>query len=250
MSDEGDIIACAVAGFFFGAYLFFTGWRSLRKKRLIENTPTSKIRSLAMGLVEICGKVIPAQGKLIKSPFGRKECVYCRWKVQKWVSTKNGGYWDTFKKGDINNHFFIKDDTGYVLVDPKNCECELPIGSSYNDKLPAHIVEFLHKRAIKTEGWIFNRRLRVVEHVLTPGEEVYVLGTCADNPFVADGSAKRNSDDLMICKGKKDDMFFISCKTERELLKRLRGSCKIQLFGGPALMLGCLTVIFMYFGIL
>ena len=38
-----------------GVYLFYHGFQLLVRKRLIENTPSSKIRSAAMGLVELSG---------------------------------------------------------------------------------------------------------------------------------------------------------------------------------------------------
>ena len=39
----------------------------LREKRLIENILTSKIRSIAMGLVEIFGEVVPTEEKILKA---------------------------------------------------------------------------------------------------------------------------------------------------------------------------------------
>ncbi|MDD5086676.1 MAG: hypothetical protein PHV16_02895, partial [Candidatus Nanoarchaeia archaeon] len=63
-------------GFFAaGVFLFWEGIKTLKHKRLIENIPTSKIRSLAMGLVEIYGEVVPAYKEVLKSPFSNKDCV-------------------------------------------------------------------------------------------------------------------------------------------------------------------------------
>ena len=56
-TDEGD-------GFIFGMVLiigglvsFYNSLKNLKKKRLFENIPTSKMRSIAMGLVELKGKI-------------------------------------------------------------------------------------------------------------------------------------------------------------------------------------------------
>jgi len=38
-----------------GVYLFVQGFRMLRFKRLVLNTPSSKVRSASMGLVELSG---------------------------------------------------------------------------------------------------------------------------------------------------------------------------------------------------
>ena len=44
-----------VLGAGLGVHLFYRGFRLLARKRLIMNTPTAKIRSAAMGLVEVSG---------------------------------------------------------------------------------------------------------------------------------------------------------------------------------------------------
>ena len=54
MSDN-ELFIYATIGFFVGIYFFFKGFKWLKQKKTIENIPTSKIRSIAMGLVEIFG---------------------------------------------------------------------------------------------------------------------------------------------------------------------------------------------------
>ena len=43
----------AVAGTVTGSVLFWRGFRDLALKRLLDNTPTARVRSMAMGLVEV-----------------------------------------------------------------------------------------------------------------------------------------------------------------------------------------------------
>ena len=45
----------ALLGAYSGVYLFRRGFLMLQHKRLIQNTPFSKIRSASMGLVEVSG---------------------------------------------------------------------------------------------------------------------------------------------------------------------------------------------------
>src|SRR5256885_7174413 len=62
----------AMLGVAAGIFLFFRGFRMLQYKRLILNTPFSKIRSASMGLVEISGT--PNGPQTIASPItGRSE---------------------------------------------------------------------------------------------------------------------------------------------------------------------------------
>jgi hypothetical protein len=56
--SRNDGVALAFVGVFAGVYLFYRGFRFLQRKRLILNTPASKIRSAAMGLVEINGLAV------------------------------------------------------------------------------------------------------------------------------------------------------------------------------------------------
>ena len=54
--DPNDVfvgVTAAVAG----PVLLFCGFRALRLHRLIDNTPTVKVRSMAMGLVEVKGRI-------------------------------------------------------------------------------------------------------------------------------------------------------------------------------------------------
>ena len=48
------IVWCAT-GLCAGLYLFFNGFRLLQRRRLILDTPVSKIRSASMGMVELSG---------------------------------------------------------------------------------------------------------------------------------------------------------------------------------------------------
>ena len=50
-------------------------FRLYRKKRVMEYTPSSKMRSVAIGLVEIKGEVEKID-KILEDPFDHMECVF------------------------------------------------------------------------------------------------------------------------------------------------------------------------------
>src|ERR1700683_1490869 len=52
---DGRLVFWAAVGAAAGIFLFVRGFIMLRFKRMIENTPASKIRSASMGLVELSG---------------------------------------------------------------------------------------------------------------------------------------------------------------------------------------------------
>jgi threonine/homoserine/homoserine lactone efflux protein len=66
--SRNDGVALAFVGVFAGVYLFYRGFRFLQRKRLILNTPASKIRSAAMGLVEINGLAVGPYTMLAHRP--------------------------------------------------------------------------------------------------------------------------------------------------------------------------------------
>src|SRR5690349_23855805 len=74
-ADEHFLIL-PVVGLAAGLYWFYKGFRLLQRKRLILNTPASKVRSASMGLVEISGLAIGPY--VCTSPLKQLDCYYYR----------------------------------------------------------------------------------------------------------------------------------------------------------------------------
>ncbi len=116
--SEGKLLMYSIVGFILGLYYFIRAFRLKREQSLIQNTPTSTVRALAMGPVEVYGAVQVYDNKLMRSPFTDTPCVFCTWLVEKYHHGKNGG-WKTWKNGRKFILFNLKDETGEVLVNPK-----------------------------------------------------------------------------------------------------------------------------------
>lgn len=237
----------SIIGLVFGIYIFIKsfGWRG--RKNLIENTPTSKIRSLAMGLVEVYGEVVPAKGSMLKSPFTSSDCVYYMYKVEELRRSKRSSHWVTINQGFEGKNFFLKDDTGIVLVDPKGAEVEIPpdttIQSGWGKDPPKQVLDFLNTKGISHEGFlgIGNKTMRFIEYYIEAGDKLCIMGTAGDNPFV-EGSAEHTAN-IMIQKGQNEKIFYISDKPEKEILKSLGWKVWIGTFGGAALIVVFLVLI-------
>lgn len=242
---KDDPFILSVFGFFFGLYSFYKGFRALKEKRLIENTPTSKIRSIAMGLVEVAGAALPSKGKLFKSPFSGNDCVYCRHTVEEFRRQGKSSKWVEIESGTDQTPFFVKDETGNVLVDPKGAEIDIPMDFEENSDAgkdpPEKIKNFLAAKGIDFKGLLGNKPMRYREYFIAPSDNLYVMGTAGDNPFVAEGSAIEGAKDIMIQKGK-DEIYYISDKQEKTILKE-HGTATLGIFGGGALSLACLAYI-------
>jgi len=236
-----------VAGALGGIGLCVYGWILRQRKRLIESIPTSTIRSLALGLVEIEGLTQPAEG-LLSSPFSGVPCVFYSYAVEEHVGSGKHARWETVAKGTSEQPFFVRDTTGQVLVVPLGAELILPDERTYrNDwlgKLPPTALAGLNRLGISTDRWIGNKTLRCRETFIQPEEWVYVLGTAQEQPGAKE--LVENSARLYIGSSR-DHEFIISDRSEKELLSRLEWQVLAYGIGGLALAASCSIVIFTYY---
>lgn len=210
--------------FIVGLIIFFAAFYVYKKKQLVEDTPTSKIRSLAMGLVELIGQVIPIPERLLKSPFTEKDCVYYQFTVEEYVHSGKSSHWQTIKKGERRDLFYLKDDTGMVLVDPTGASIEaardFDCQSGLGRDPPESVVRFLTANNIAYEGFFgSNKTMRYREHTIVPDENLYIMGTADEKPFINDQCANQGLPHTIITKGAQEKMFFISDKKERDILR-------------------------------
>jgi hypothetical protein len=233
-----------------GILLFGVGFYVYKKKQLIEDTPTSKIRSLAMGLVELFGQVIPIPERLFKSPFTEKDCVYYQFTVEEYVSSGKSSHWETIKKGEKRILFYLKDDTGMVLVDPTGASIEatrdFDCESGHGRDPPESVVRFLTANNIAYEGFFgANKTMRYRENIIVPNQNLYIMGTADENPFANDPGANQGLPYTIIRKGAQEKMFFISDKKERDILREFN----MKIVGAIVLglLLFILGLLMMYF---
>jgi hypothetical protein len=223
-----------------GIILVFFGFKWFKRKKLIEDIPTSKIRSLAMGLSEINGRVIKG-AEILKGPLTQKDCVYYKYTVEEYRGGKHS-HWVTIESAEKGVHFFLQDETGAVLVDPQKAEIEVPM-----DLMTYNKPDFFHLSVNILPGVGFSigePRRRYTEWNIEPNDILYILGTAGDNPFIEEGTADKSVMDVMIQKGDSD--YYISNTSEKSLLLLLTLKSLAGIFGGCAMMLGGLALILIY----
>ena len=211
--------------FLIGIALFAVGLYFYKKKQLIADTPTSKIRSIAMGLVEIFGTVIPLKERLFRSPFTDKECVYYQFTIEEYRSSGKNSHWVTIKKGEQRGLFYLKDDTGRVLIDPTGAKIEARRDFEYQSGLgkdpPEQVIRFLAANNLAHEGFFgLNKTMRYQETIIVPDETLYIMGTAGENPLKREAT-ENHVDSIMIQKGKYEKQYYISDKSEKQILKNL-----------------------------
>jgi hypothetical protein len=198
MSDSRDI-GYAILGLGFGVWSFFHGLGVLRKKRFIESIPTSTVRGLAIGLVELTGKA--KKTKPLQSPLTGTECTFYRYTIERLESSGRSSRWVLISQGDsVFCPFCLDDSTGQVMVLPKGAEFVMPADytftTSMGSGLPDNLVNFMTKNGIQYTGLFGNFTLRFNEWYIKPDESVFVVGTAQKNSTQLDDHREALSDRL------------------------------------------------------
>lgn len=184
VSSPQNVAIMAAIGTAAGVYLFYRGFRLLQRKRLIMNTPASKIRSASMGLVEISG--LAAGPYVLSSPFKQVECYYYRSIAWELKQQGKDSEWVKVAEESLHVPFYIDDETGKVLVDPRGAEMDLhcDLKEEYNrsvlfsgPEMPGCVSGFLMRHAANP-----NKRIKVEEYCIKPKNFLFVLGTLSQNP--------------------------------------------------------------------
>lgn len=161
------------------AFSVLHGIRQLRTSRRVADTPTARVRSVALGPAEVSGTVVADGG--LTTPYTRLPCAWYEMRMERWSpggartrrfgglfrtlltwssssSIDEGGGWDLLYEGDSGDRpFFVDDGTGRLQVDPA--------GASM-------LLRHVETHEVRANGLPH----RVTERVLPLGAAVYVLG--------------------------------------------------------------------------
>ena len=128
-----------VAGMTLAALCLFAAFRSGRKRRLLENLPTSKTTGVFIGLVELKGTAECAAP--LTSYLAAIPSVFFEWTVEEhWsrtvietttdkdgktqTTTRQESGWTEVARGGQSTAFYLQDDCGVVLVRPERATIE------------------------------------------------------------------------------------------------------------------------------
>jgi hypothetical protein len=273
-----------IVGITIGVFLFFRGFPFLKRKHLIQDTPTSTVRGAPLGAVEVSGTVVGPYTLI--SPLSESDCFYYHA-----VARGNSGDEKEASQETLYAPFFLDDGTGRVMVDPRGAETELrpsvddEYSPSSGDAFTRH---FLVRHGVSSE---FPAHLE--EYCIRAGDHLYVLGTLRENPglqsaadclargvgqpqqgFLSAGAADlqrraaiesmlppgnalprvpqvrpvaTESFDLnppvVLMKGTSGEPFFISWRSQRDVVKELARRSALYIWGGPVLALAGLWLL-------
>lgn len=197
----------AMLGVALGVWLFFCGFRMLRYKRLILNTPFSKIRSASIGLVEVSGA--PTGPQTIAAAITGEPCYYYRARAWQYNDTGKGGKWAQVVDESLFVPFFLDDGTGKVLVNAQGAQ--LDVHRSFSDELGTSLlgkdspVPESVRNFIIGHGLATGDKIRLEEHIIKPDFPLFVFGTLGENSLKTAWAAQPHASGAQISLGSGGD---------------------------------------------
>ena len=167
-----------------GLVLYILGWRKLRLRWMIRNLPTSRVRSVAIGMAEVCGKVRLTAAPPVESPVRKLACAWWRVTVTRTVDSGDNRGRSTMNVLDLTalTAFHLEDETGKLLVLPQGADitgdpfCDVRLGgmqSAFDDD----VHRFLRAKGLWPAAP--NYEFRVREWALLADADAYILGEIA-----------------------------------------------------------------------
>lgn len=179
--SDPAVVSIAVAVLAAGsAYCSWRTWRHVSHIRLIEDTPTAKIRSAPQGYVELEGNGRLMDGPPIIAKLSGLPCVWFRYRIEELVATHHRGHtqrrWETIDKGESTETFWLQDETGRVVVDPEGAD----VTPRHKDGWRSHSPFGGVARSAFVTNFITTHRAggtyRFTEERINSGERLYALG--------------------------------------------------------------------------
>ncbi len=159
-------------------YSFWYAFKAWRKNRVIEDTPTSRVRSAAQGYVELSGSGEPLPDSANKAPLTGMACTWWRYKIEQRRYSGRSRSWCTIQSDTSVAPFLLDDGTGQCLIDPRGAEV-LP-GASDVWYGPSEWPEMRIPNGTGIFGWLVDTfvtdKYRYTEYRLQPREQLYAIG--------------------------------------------------------------------------
>jgi len=137
-----------------------------------------------MGLVELSGLAVGPY--TVTAPVTARPCYYYRTMVWEWKKSGKNKQWVKVAAECVHVPFFLDDNTGKVMVDPRGADLDLhrDFQGEFCDSLfttkeeaPPNVRAFLSYHGIETTN-----KIKVEEFCIKPKNALFVLGTLDENP--------------------------------------------------------------------
>ncbi|MBV1932216.1 MAG: E3 ubiquitin ligase family protein [Porticoccaceae bacterium] len=178
-------------------YCLYLTFRSFKKARLIEDMPTSLVRSASQGFTELIG-VAKVHKDLLVGPLTSSPCLWWKYSIEKYQRSGKSSSWVTIESGVSDKPFYIDDNSGLCLVMPEGADLtsqhkrrwrgrhRRPLSAPQDKLSGTSKTTSRNLLNILSTDMSFGGRYRYTEHLIKDSDPLYVLGH-----FESDASGQR-----------------------------------------------------------
>ena len=227
MTFQGDAVSMAAPciGSLLALVALLFALRAGRRKRLVDNIPTSKTTGVFIGLVELKGTA-EAETPL-RSVLAEVPCVFYRWSVEeRWsrtvtetttdsqghtstrTRTKSG--WTTVASGEDATPFYLKDDRGVILVRPEGADLR---GDTVFDRTCGDGDPLYYAKGPASAVANSDHRRRFVEGAIPLHAGLYIMGQARERSDIVAAEIARDPN---------APMYLITTQPEERVSRGLR----------------------------
>jgi len=190
----------AIAGFYYA-------FRNLSRARIIEDTPTAKVRSAHQGYVELAGEAQPLDNTPLFSPLTQSQCCWYRYTIERHCGDND---WKTLEKEFSSNPFILRDETGDCIIDPEGAEINPTDRSVWygrtrqpEDRNPTR-KRLDSGNGLNINASIVRGKYRYTEERIYPDDSLYAIGLFKSLDDVDHQQNRRLMTRELLCEWKQD----------------------------------------------
>ena len=170
-----------------GAWGFVRGFRWWHWARLIEDTPTSRVRSAAQGYVELTGTGRRMPGAPVIAPLSKLPCTWWRYTVERRVrDSRNRLRWRVVSHRVSDSLFCLEDETGRCIIDPEGADVLPAATDKWYGATPLPVAGPPMHRGFRGFGSDYRYR----ESRMHDGDPLYAIGWFRTEGNVQPGAAE------------------------------------------------------------
>jgi len=251
-SDEFKIITFLVIS---GSLLTHKSFKNLKRRRLILDIPTSKIKSAAIGgLVEVIGKVAKINSDKMTAPIQNIDATAFVWILYEKIQRNKRSEWREINRHYSDEFILIKDHSGGIAtVKLRDCDLYYPKyrkcknfnlrSNSFSLKVKEILInKFNINIGERVSFFSFTKTYRLEEIVIPRNKVVYCLGHSFAPEECPIEVKTRTKPSLYFKAHSENKRFFDNEKILLSFLSQEKTISKLGLFSKLGLMLGIVVI--------
>jgi hypothetical protein len=145
--------------------------RSLRRDRIVADTPLVRLRSAAQGYVKVFGRAAPPHAVPIAAPLSERPCVWWNYEIaHRTRDSKGNAHWSSVESATSVELFVLTDTDAQCLVGPVNAEITPTTHDVWYGVMPRPGGPPVIANLLESADY------RYTEKLLSPGDQLSVLG--------------------------------------------------------------------------